>query len=639
MKIREKKQIWTIVLISSLFLLPIYCLSSPIITGVNYDVNPDHYELGIVNEEDKQTYVFDRIRTWQENQPEIHEMNMTLPLSGVMTNFTIYEGTKVAIRVIEINETYITEEYVFRNIDGEEFHPDHSYINLSRLDLSSNYKTRTIMTINQTLIKEVYDGSTWNYNFYDNFVRFERKEEDQNYFTREEYEYDLTTGFLVRMRQESGGEDYHSEVEVSAYETWNPEHFELGVSVDDTNIYILKTYTWFNYEKQSYCHDLSIPIMKGNDLQYISLYEKDEIIVKVISTDYLGYVELELTYNLLHNDMSITDDQHYFIDKNTAWAPRIFGPPLINTINRTLIDEIAPPGVTMNDDVLSFVNEYTNGWYNKMEGNWNLTTGWLRSFHNVQIEDPNSEKIIQYEMEMIDKDLEITPEDFIGVNEGDSKLYEFTDILMPEDNSSLIGAPGSSGDQLVISYGEDQEKQVTIQPDDTITVKVEDIQEPEITVRIIFNSAIDGKVDIGTMTINIEEHVYSYYSGPIFIVPIDELMIKEIFAGDYDDDGFEDAEFTFNDETVVIVISSSDGEKSYEDELTYDLETGWLKKYTHTVEEDGDIIEKLIFVESEESSETKDTSDSVQITPIPFFPMICSLLLIVGILRKRKRVR
>ena len=627
---------------SSIFLLPIYCMSSPIITGVNYDVNPDHYELGIVNKEDKQTYVFDRIRTWQENQPEIHEMNMTLPLSGVMTNFIIYEGTKVTIRVIEINETYITEEYVFRNIDGEEFHPDHSYINLSRLDLSSNYKTRTIMTINQTLIKEVYDGSTWNYNFYDNFVRFERKEGDQNYFTREEYEYDLTTGFLVRMRRESGGEGYHSEVEVSAYETWNLEHFELGVSVDDTNVYVLKTYTWFNYEKQSYYHDLTIPIMKGGDLQYIYLYEEDEIIVKVISTDYLGYLELELTYNLQHNDMSITDDQHYFIDKNTAWAPRIFGPPLINTINRTLIDEIAPPGVTMNDDVLSFVNEYTNGWYNKMEGNWNLTTGWLRSFHNVQIEDPYGENIIQYEMEMIDKDLEITPEDFIGVNEGDSKLYEFTDILMPEDNSSLIGAPGSSGDQLVISYGEDQEKQVTIQPNDTITVKVEDIQEPEITVKIIFNSAIDGKVDIGAMTINIEEHAYSYYSGPIFIIPLDEQMIKEIFAGDYDDDGFEDAEFTFIDETVVVVISSRDGEKSYEDELTYDLETGWLKKYKHTVEEDGDIIEELIFVESTisgESSETTDTSEGVQITPIPLFPVICSLLLITEILRKRKRVR
>jgi len=627
---------------SSIFLLPIYCMSSPIITGVNYDVNPDHYELGIVNKEDKQTYVFDRIRTWQENQPEIHEMNMTLPLSGVMTNFIIYEGTKVTIRVIEINETYITEEYVFRNIDGEEFHPDHSYINLSRLDLSSNYKTRTIMTINQTLIKEVYDGSTWNYNFYDNFVRFERKEGDQNYFTREEYEYDLTTGFLVRMRRESGGEGYHSEVEVSAYETWNLEHFELGVSVDDTNVYVLKTYTWFNYEKQSYYHDLTIPIMKGGDLQYIYLYEEDEIIVKVISTDYLGYLELELTYNLQHNDMSITDDQHYFIDKNTAWAPRIFGPPLINTINRTLIDEIAPPGVTMNDDVLSFVNEYTNGWYNKMEGNWNLTTGWLRSFHNVQIEDPYGENIIQYEMEMIDKDLEITPEDFIGVNEGDSKLYEFTDILMPEDNSSLIGAPGSSGDQLVISYGEDQEKQVTIQPNDTITVKVEDIQEPEITVKIIFNSVIDGKVDIGAMTINIEEHAYSYYSGPIFIIPLDEQMIKEIFAGDYDDDGFEDAEFTFIDETVVVVISSRDGEKSYEDELTYDLETGWLKKYKHTVEEDGDIIEELIFVESTisgESSETTDTSEGVQITPIPLFPVICSLLLITEILRKRKRVR
>ncbi|MCK5606623.1 hypothetical protein KAR91_32275, partial [Candidatus Pacearchaeota archaeon] len=98
-------------------------------------------------------------------------------------------------------------------------------------------------------------------------------------------------------------------------------------------------------------------------------------------------------------------------------------------------------------------------------------------------------------------------------------------------------------------------------------------------------------------------------------------------------------------ESVVILISSSDGEKDYEDEFTYDLKTGWIMKYSHTVEEDDVVIEKLIFVETtdiQDFSDTQDTKDGdiADLTPIPLFPLfpvICSLLLAAGILRKRRR--
>ena len=621
------------VLISTLFLLPIYCASAPF-TEENYEVNPDYYELGVV-ENDVQTYIFNRIRTRKENEPEIHKMNMTLPLSGVMTNFTVYEGTKVTLEVIDINETYITEKYIFYNLNGEKFHPDYLYINLSRLDLSIEYQTRTIMTINKTLIEEVYAGTSWNYNFYDNFVRFERKVEDLNYFSRENYEYDLTTGFMVGMRRESGDENYYSEVEVSAYETWNPDHFELGVNVGDTNTYVLKKYTWFDSEgpEPGYYHDLHIPIMKGGDIQDISLYEGDEIIVKVISIDYLGYLELELTYNLIHDAVSITDDQHYFIDKSTAWAPRLFGPPLINTINRTLIDEVAPPEVKIVDDVLSFVSEHTNGWHDRMEGSWNLTTGWLRCYYNIQIEDPYGKNITRHEMELIDKDLELIPKDFVGVKAGDSITYEFKEIIMPEATSTASGAAVSVSDKMIISFEVDgQPEEISVQPGDTMTVEVEKVESSNVTVIITIDSSIDGEVETDPMEFDIAEVTFD--RGPPFIVPTDETMVKEKFAAN------PDAEVSIGaDGKVEVEVDETEGNKRYETLLVYDLDTGWLTEYRQTVTEDGEIIQKIVAISTDVST-TDDTSksDLPGLTPLPLFPVICGLFLVAGLLRKRKRV-
>lgn len=637
-----------IVLLISLLILSILNISPTMGIDIDYEVNPDFYTINIDPGESR-TYVFERVRMQDNgNGFEKRELNINVTIAGEDVELIVFEGSKVTVEFISENDTYIKTKHKWQLINGSVYDSDSMETNKSTLGVKKdNDDPRMIFTTNDSLIKEVYSDTPWDLDFDGDRVRISNRSNNGPDGFEEEYEYDLKTGFLMQFRMRSEGEGRRSEVELRETEVWDTDWFETGVTVGATNTYVLNTMKFYDHHDEIYRYETHILIVDDGNPKYIMLREGDEISAEVISTDG-DYIELQLTYHLLKDNTKVTDEYHYLIDKSTFWAPRDLGTPLLLTINRTFWKTAPPADVELLDDVVKFHEEHTSPdgkWSDVMEGSWNLTTGWLQRFYSKHVEDQDGKEIIQREMEIIDADLvEPEPTDFIGVQEGDSNYYEFTDILMPEDNSSLIGGPGSSGDQLVISYGDNgQEKQVTIQPNDTAKIEVEYIQEPEISIRIIFNSAIDGKVDFGTETINIKERTYSYDSGPVFIVPIDEQMIREIFKGDYDDDGEEDAEFTFSDETVVILISSSDGEKDYEDEFTYDLKTGWLKNYKHTVEEDGDVIEELIFVESTDilsngdSSETK--SDDVELTPIPLFPVICSLLLVAGVLRKRKRVR
>lgn len=641
---------WLVLLIS-LLVLSILNISPTMGIDTDYEVNPDYYTTNL-DPGDSRTYVFDRIRIQDNvNEFEKRELILNVTIAGEDVELIVAEGSKVTVDIISVNNTYIKTKHKWQLINGSVFYSDNMLTNKSTLDVvDDNGDIQVIFTTNDTLIKEVYSATSWDLELDPDRVRISNRSWNGPEGYEEEYEYDLKTGFLMQFRIRNEGEGHRSEVELRETEVWNTDWFELGVAVGATNTYILNTITMYDHHDGSYRHESHIFVVLDGNPQYITISEGDEIIVEVISTDG-DYIELQLTFLLVKDGTKVTDEYPYLIDKSTFWAPRDLGVPLMLTINRTFWKQAPPGDVEIVDDVVKFHEEHKDpysGNSDVMEGSWNLTTGWMLRFYNQRIENQDGKEIIQHEMEIIDADLvEPEPTNIIGVEEGDSKYYEFTDILMPEDNSSLIGGPGSSGDQLVISYGGDNggDKQVTIQPDDTAKIVVEDIQEPEIDVTIIFNSAIDGIVDIGTMTINFKEHTYSYESGPIFIVPIDEQMIREIFQGDYDDDGVKDANFTFSTETVVILISSSDGEKDYEDEFTYDLKTGWITKYSHTVEEDDVVIEKLIFVETtdiqdfSDTQDTKDTKadDNVDLTPIPLFPVMVSLLLAAGIPRKRRR--
>ncbi|MHA2248008.1 MAG: hypothetical protein ACXADY_23880 [Candidatus Hodarchaeales archaeon] len=639
-KLNRKRGLVLVILILGLSVLYI---TPTIAIDPDYEVNSEYYTTN-VDIGDSRTYVFDRIRMQNNDEFETRELQINVTVAGVDVEIVVAEGSKITVEIVSLNDTYIETKYIWQLIDGSVYDSDTMLINKSTLDVKQDNDggPRVIFTTNNSLIKEVYSSTSWNLNLEEDRARISNKSDDGPYSFEEEYEYDLNTGFLMQFRTRSEGEGHRSEVELRETQVWNPNWFEFGAVVGDTNSYILNTMTMYDHYDSSYRDEMHILIEDDGMPRYIVLNEGDEISTEILSIDG-DYIELELTFHQKQEGTTVTDEYPYLIDKSTLWATRDLGAPLLVSINQSFWNTPgqAPPGVEISDGVAKFHEEHGDEYGGSiMEGSWNLTTGWMQRFYNRHDGTlTDGTEIIQYEMEIIDADF---VEDILGVDEGDSKYYKFTDILMPEDNSSIMGSPGSSGDQLVISYGDNQENQVTVQPGDTAKVEVDDIQDLEIYVSITFNSAMDGNVNIGSMPINLKEHTYSFERGPIFVVPLDEQMIKDIFKGDYDDDGEEDTDFTFGSNSVVILISSRNEEKDYEDELTYDLETGWLTKFKRTVEEDGDVIEKLIFVEatdiSPDVSETEDTvDDNIEVTPIPLFPVICSLLLAAGILRKKRR--
>ncbi|MFX0124325.1 MAG: hypothetical protein ACFFAE_11855 [Candidatus Hodarchaeota archaeon] len=623
-----------ILLVLLIPLLGLSILNTSPIMGINpeYEVNPDFYTINIDPGESR-TYVFDRIRMQQDDGFEERKLYINVTISGEVVETTVAEGSKVTVEFISENDTYIKTKHIWQLINGSEFVSDILLTNKSRLGVKKdNGDPRMIFTTNDSLIRDVYDTgdpSWWDIYFEGDRVRIRNDSSDSSINYEEEYEYNLTTGFLMQFRMRFESEGHQSEVEFRETRVWNPDWFELGVNVGDTNTYILNTMKWYDHYDGTYHHDTHVLVVVNDNPQYIPLHEKDEIIAKV--TDIAGdFIELELTYKQLKEGKAVIDQQPYLIDKSTFWAPRDLGPPLLLTTNKTTWEQAPPGDVDLGDDVVKFHDSHTSPdgyWHDEMEGAWNLTTGWLQRFYNIQVEDPEGDMIIQREMEIINADYlpsEPKPEEpaeFVGVVDGDSITYEFKEIRGPENDLLNMTFPVDN-----------KEQQILIQDGDTMTVKVKEVQGSFVTLVATVDSAEDGEVVTDPMMFDLKN--LGFDKGPSFLLPTDEQMIDDLFK---DKTGVE---LVYDDgDSVTIKFSRTEGDRDYNEEITYDLDTGWLIEYNRTVSEDGDIVEKVyaIATDSEESSDGDKTGNGPEITPLPVFPIICALFLIGGLVRKRRK--
>lgn len=590
---KKKRQKRIVLLVIPLLVFSFLYISLGMGVEPEYGVNPHNYTVG-VTPGDTQTYIFEHVRV-QEKDIETHVMQIAEPFEGINRNISVEPGTKVTLKVEDISETNIVTSWVWNTMNGSILYPDLHYIDLSTLIPMTDYGPRMVMTTNQSLIEEVFEGTTWKYDFLENNelrliydysdVSSNGASEGPSHYEHHELIYDLTTGFLIRFSMRGGGPDYWMELEFSEYESWNPAHFELGVNVGDTNTYVLTKFIWYNHGEQNYYHDLAVEIIKGGKPEYISLYEGEKFSVKVISLDHDGYIELEITY--IMKDMSITDDRYYLIDRSTSWAPRFLGPPLLMTVNRTLIQEIAPDNIEITDDILKFWDQYSDpssGWNSEMKGSWNLTSGWLREFYNINKESNGGVDIVQYEMEIVALDLyEPEPIDFVGVKVGDSLDYKFTEI-------SWKNPSGFMGDLMPIYFVVDGVgTELTAQPGDELTIEVIDISGSQVTTVITLYSSIDGMITTDPQTFDLK--YFDTYQGPPHLVSTDKQMIQDQFQP------FGDVYFP-DSQTVILTLFYTEETGDYEEKMTYDLNTGWLTKYVHSAEYNGDLFEYFV-VESE----------------------------------------
>lgn len=614
-----------IVLIISLLVLSLLNFSS--ITAPffgPYDVNPDYYTTN-VDSGDSRTYIFDRIR-FQDHMSEFEEREMMvmIPFEGEDIDISVSEGSKVTIAVINVNDTHIESQWVWSLINGSVFNCDPIYFDKSSLliDDHQGYGPRMVFTTNVSLIEEVYSSTSWNYEINMDRVRIFNESWEDPYSSREEYEYDLSTGFLTNLRISFEGPDSRMEIEIRETETWNPDWFELGVNVGDTNTYVLSKMTWYDGYDGTYHHDTYFLVVVDGNPIFLLLHQGDEIVAEVINTAG-DFVELQLTFKQLKEDKVTIDENPYRIDKSTFYAPRDLGAPLLMTTNRTTWEYAAPGDVVLGEDVVKFHNENTSSdgqWFDMMEGAWNLTTGWLQRFYTVKIEDPEGDKIIQHEMEILDVDL-IKPEgpaEFISVSTGDSITYEFKEIQTADNDKINMTFP---------------DQQIWIQAGDTMTVKIKGVQGSFVTVELTIDSAIDGEVVVDPITFDITK----FDEGPQFLLPTEKQMIEDFFKDT------PDVELIFDDtKSATITTKFTNGDREYHQKRVFDLETGWLIEYNQTVFEKGDLVEKVYAISTDISIDTSEPEatgtgpeDIVELTPIPLFPVILSLIIVVGLLRKK----
>jgi len=656
MKIDYNRKIMLAILIPLLGLS--FLFVSPVM-GVDpvYEVNPNHYEIN-VSIGDSRTYQFQSIRIQNGMDGiERHKVNMSFSIGGVNTPINVSEGSKMKIEVVDHNSTFIELESILYHRNGSVYSLDNSFINRSTLDVGAEKDKglRMIFTTNETLISEVYGGPSWNLEIHEDMVRISNHTETNPstdyYYNDEEYEYDRVSGFLKRFRMNSGGPDNWMEIEFSQVETWNPDDFELAVTVGDTNTYLLKKAMFFDnmMEPESgYRNEFHIQITENGQPTHLDLLPGDEIIAEVNSTDG-DFVELQLTYHLMKDDTKHTDDNLYGIDKSTYWSPRHLGPPLLMTINQTSLEN-SPQEILIEDDIIKFKNEYEDPegrWYTRRESSWNLTTGWMLRFYEIIIEDPdiidsNNEKIVQRELEIIDADYIIPVEEFVGVKEGDSIEYEFKEIYRPAPENESIFSLATVPDENVMMMPimiEGTQESIPVQTGDKMTITVEEVGGSEVTVVLTIYSTIYGEAISDPMVFNLADlHVKE---GPPFLIPTDEQMIRDTFEYDVG------AEVTFNDEeTVTVTItegytntnSSLSGNMEIVRELTYDLNTGWLLEYEQVTMENEEIIERIYVKYTIMTNESGiKTSDTQQLTSFSFLPVLFALVLTTGLIQKKRR--
>ena len=612
-----------------MLLLPVFGIrASPESAG--FEVNPSSYTIN-VNIGDSRLYVFQQIRfsTFNEyNMTEANTLTLELKFGGLTESITIVEGTKVRVTVVNITDSFIELEQTFYLLDGPVYYPDYTMVNRSSLDLNSDFGPRFIMTTNDELINQVYDGMPeWYKEIQQDFVRFSRDSwnDTYGYGSSEDYEYDGYDRFLSHMNIHESYENGHMDIELRSTIEMNPSDYTLGVSNGDSQLYTLNKIKFYDWEQDTYHNDIPITVIQGGYNQYFHLKQGDLIYIEVTST--IGdYVKFSTTY-FPKDGPEINDETVHIMDKTTGYFSlgRIFhGPPLLITTNTSLISEYAPMGFEIVDGEMKYYSSWEDIENNRKQtdsGSWNLTTGWLNHYWREEIEQGK----VRHEFEIIAGNLSVEPELAVGVKPGDSNTLEFTEISMMNDDSS-------TSDIFVLSARVDEiEQNLTMKVGDKIDVYIEAVDGYQITLFMTFHSSVDGDITADSWTLNIAEIVATSSSGPTLLVPTDPALIDKMYDGI--------ADVSYDGDKVIVKREKYSDSKTYISEYVYDLTTGWVTKITQTTQLDGVEVERFVAESVGISTSPDDSNESDTIptlTPLPLWPSIFFLIIAASLYRKKR---
>ena len=609
-----------------ILVLPVFGINaSP--ESTDFEVNPSDYTIN-VNIGDSRLYVFQQIRTSSFDEynmmTEVHELTMQMEFGGITENRTINEGTKVRVEVVAINDSYIVLSQIYYLLDGPVYYPDNTMVNRSTLDLKDSFGPRMIMTTNDSLIHQVYDGiPEWKTEIQSDMVRFSRNDWNESYAfgSSEDYEYEFHDRFLRHLSIHESYENGHMDIEIRSSFEMNPNHYTLGVAVGDSQIFTLNKIKFYDWGQETYVNDIPITVKQGGSDYYYNLKQGDQIYLEITDTtdDYIKFLA-----NYIQKDGPVINDETvHILDKTTGYFSfrSVFhGPPLLISTNTSLISEYAPMDFEITDGELKYYSSWEDTASNFKQtesGSWNLTTGWLNNYWREEIE----QGIVRHEFEIIAGNYSSSEEYAVGVNPGDTNSLQFTEI-------SMMSGDTTTDEFVLTTRVEDNERNITMKIGDTIDVTIKDVDGYQISLYMTFHSSVDGDVTGDSWTVNIAQIDEKNSNGPSLLVPTDPVLIDQMYK--------DIANVSYVGDKVFINSQHDDGSKTYMSEYVYDITTGWVTKITQTTLLDGTLVEKFVAESVGTSTSPNDSETNPSLTPVPLWPTIFFLIIAASFYRRKR---
>jgi hypothetical protein len=612
-----------LVLFGIILVLPVFGIDAGL-EPPNYDINPYEYSINVY-EGDSRVYVFQQIRVSSHDETsmitEVNEIEMELEFGGIAENKTINEGTKLKVEIVEINDFEIILSQVYYTLDGPVYYPDNFTVDRSNLVLRDDSGPRFIMTTNDSLINQVYDGiSEWQKEIQPDRVHFSRSNWVNSIGYSEDYEYDGYNRFLSHMSIHNTNEDGYMDIELRSSFEMNPNDYTLGVATGDSQLYTFKKVKFYDWENSDYFKDFPITVKQGESRVQHFLKEGDQIYIEVTNTSG-DYVKFKTKY-YPKGEPEIQDDTVHIMDKTTGYFTLnkiLHGPPILATINTSLIVQYAPFNLDITDDEMrynSFWESTDNGFKQNESGSWDIATGWLNRYWREEIE----QGILRHEFEIVAGN--VSSEPAVGVKPGDSNTLQFTDILMRgEDNTT-------TEDFVITTRVDDSEQTLTMRVADIIDVIIDEVDGYNITMHMVFHSSVDGDITADSWTINIVNPNEGSSQGPMFVIPTDTDIIDDMFDGK--------AEVRYDGDEVIIDSHREDESKTYISQNVYDINTGWVIRMSQITKVDGVEVEKFSAESVGISNSPTNKTTVPSLTPVNLWPTLFFLIIAAPIYRRKR---
>jgi hypothetical protein len=552
---------------------------------------------------------------------EVNEIEFEMEFGGMVENRTINEGTKLKVEIVEINDFEIILSQVYYILDGPAYYPDNFAVNRSNLVLRDDSGPRFIMTVNDSLINQIYDGiSEWEKDNQPDRVHFSQNNWENSIGYSENYEYDGYNRFLSHMSIHSTNEDGYMDIELRSSFEMNSDDYTLGVTTGDSQLYTFKKVKFYDWEIGDYFKDFPITVKQGELKKQYFLEEGDQIYIEV--TDTSGdYVKFKTKY-YPKGEPEIQDDTVHIMDKTTGYFTLnkiLHGPPILATINTSLVVQYAPFTLDITDDEMrytSFWENTDNGYKQNESGSWDIKTGWLNRYWREEIE----QGILRYEFEIVAGN--VTTGSAVGVKPGDSNTLQFRDIFVRNEDGS------TTEDFRITTRVDYSDKNITMRVPETIDVIIDEVDGYNITMHMVFHSADDGDITADSWTVNIANPNEGSSQGPMFVIPTDKQIIDEMFDGK--------AEVTYEDDKVNVDSYQEHESKTYISHYVYDLNTGWVVSLSQTTKIDGVEVERFS-AESVSTSTSLEKSTTIPtLTPISLWPTIFFLIIATPLYRRKR---